>query len=141
MATDPILVIMEFISRGKLQTYLRESRAERLYGNLHGSSKHLSSRDLTAFSYQVAKGMDYLVNKGVSSVKAQPYPTSPFDQSMKHCKLQSYFHYKSTTDVSCNFNICLQKKKLMNCLKLNLSNTSMQKNFKKISCIVFMEFL
>ncbi|KAG8179353.1 hypothetical protein JTE90_007625 [Oedothorax gibbosus] len=62
---DPILVIMEFISRGKLQTYLRESRAERLYGNLHGSSKHLSSRDLTAFSYQVAKGMDYLVNKGI----------------------------------------------------------------------------
>ncbi|XP_035212652.1 tyrosine kinase receptor Cad96Ca-like isoform X2 [Stegodyphus dumicola] len=62
---DPILVIMEFVSRGKLQTYLRESRAERLYGNLHGSSKHLTSRDLTAFSYQVAKGMDYLANKGI----------------------------------------------------------------------------
>ncbi|XP_042907549.1 tyrosine kinase receptor Cad96Ca [Parasteatoda tepidariorum] len=62
---DPILVIMEFVSRGKLQTYLRESRAERLYGNLHGSSKNLSSRDLTTFSYQVAKGMDYLANKGI----------------------------------------------------------------------------
>ncbi|GFX81541.1 tyrosine kinase receptor Cad96Ca [Trichonephila clavipes] len=62
---DPILVIMEFVSRGKLQTYLRESRVERLYGNLHGSSKHLTSRDLTAFSYQVAKGMDYLANKGI----------------------------------------------------------------------------
>lgn len=56
---------MEFVSGGKLQTYLRESRAERLYGNLHGSSKHLTSRDLTTFSYQIAKGMDYLANKGV----------------------------------------------------------------------------
>ncbi|GIY58924.1 tyrosine kinase receptor Cad96Ca [Caerostris darwini] len=62
---DPILVIMEFVSRGKLQTYLRESRVERMYGNLHGSSKHLTSRDLTSFSYQVAKGMDYLANKGI----------------------------------------------------------------------------
>lgn len=67
--TDPILVILEYVSRGKLQTYLRESRAERQYGNLHGSSKHLTSRDLTAFSYQVAKGMDYLANKGVSNIR------------------------------------------------------------------------
>ncbi|XP_054724069.1 tyrosine kinase receptor Cad96Ca-like [Uloborus diversus] len=62
---DPILVIMEFVNRGKLQTYLRESRAERLYGNLYGSSKHLTSRDLTTFSYQIAKGMDYLASKGI----------------------------------------------------------------------------
>lgn len=62
---DPIFVIMEYVSKGKLQTYLRESRAERQYGNLHGSSKNLSSRDLTSFSYQVARGMEYLAEKGI----------------------------------------------------------------------------
>lgn len=62
---DPLFVIMEFVPFGKLQTYLRESRVERSYGNLHGSSKHLTSRDLTSFAYQVAKGMEYLSSKGI----------------------------------------------------------------------------
>ncbi|KAM7305515.1 tyrosine kinase receptor Cad96Ca [Ixodes scapularis] len=62
---DPLFVIMEFVPYGKLQTYLRESRVERSYGNLHGSSKHLTSRDLTSFAYQVAKGMEYLSSKGI----------------------------------------------------------------------------
>lgn len=63
--SDPLFVIMEFVPYGKLQTYLRESRMERSYGNLHGSSKHLTSRDLTSFAYQVAKGMEYLSSKGI----------------------------------------------------------------------------
>lgn len=62
---DPLFVIMEFVPYGKLQTYLRESRVERSYGSLHGSSKHLTSRDLTSFAYQVAKGMEYLSSKGI----------------------------------------------------------------------------
>ncbi|XP_077504411.1 tyrosine kinase receptor Cad96Ca [Amblyomma americanum] len=62
---DPLFVIMEYVPFGKLQTYLRESRVERSYGNLHGSSKHLTSRDLTSFAYQVAKGMEYLSSKGI----------------------------------------------------------------------------
>ncbi|XP_076318089.1 tyrosine kinase receptor Cad96Ca-like [Tachypleus tridentatus] len=62
---DPLFVIMEYITGGKLQSYLRESRAERFYGNLHGTSRHLSSRDLTSFAYQVAKGMEYLSSKGI----------------------------------------------------------------------------
>ncbi|XP_035207617.1 tyrosine kinase receptor Cad96Ca-like, partial [Stegodyphus dumicola] len=62
---DPMFLIMEYVQNGKLQTYLRESRAERFYGNLHGSSRHLTSRDLTLFAYQVAKGMEYLSAKGI----------------------------------------------------------------------------
>lgn len=62
---EPLFVIMEYVPHGKLQTYLRNSRAEHYYGNLHGSSKHLTSRDLTSFAYHVARGMEYLSSKGV----------------------------------------------------------------------------
>ena len=46
-------MIMEYVSRGKLQEFLRKGRAEHYYGNLHGSSQKLTSRDLTSFCYQV----------------------------------------------------------------------------------------
>lgn len=57
---------MEFVALGKLQSYLRNSRAERYYGNMHGESKTLTSRDLTSFAYQCARGMEFLSEKGVS---------------------------------------------------------------------------
>ena len=74
---------MEYVSKGKLQEFLRKSRAEHYYGNLHGSSQKLTSRDLTSFCYQVlriiitnvktidilsdkvARGMEYLSSKKV----------------------------------------------------------------------------
>lgn len=62
---DPLFVIMEFVALGKLQSYLRNSRAERYYGNMHGESNTLTSRDLTGFAYQCARGMEFLSNKGV----------------------------------------------------------------------------
>ena len=61
---------MEYVSRGKLQTFLRESRTPNDYNNLHGPSALLTSRDLTTFAHQVARGMHYLTEKGVS---AGPY--------------------------------------------------------------------
>jgi serine/threonine protein kinase len=57
---------MEFVNGGKLQSHLRKSRAEHYYGNLHSSSSHLSSRDLTSFAYQIARAMEYLANKEVN---------------------------------------------------------------------------
>ncbi|CAH4038250.1 tyrosine kinase receptor Cad96Ca isoform X1 [Pieris brassicae] len=62
---EPTLVIMEFVSLGKLQQFLRDSRAERHYGNTHGGSRFLTSRDLTHFAFQVARGMDFLSSKGI----------------------------------------------------------------------------
>ncbi|XP_053603646.1 tyrosine kinase receptor Cad96Ca isoform X2 [Plodia interpunctella] len=62
---EPTFVIMEFVSLGKLQQFLRDSRAERHYGNTHGGSQFLTSRDLTHFAFQVARGMDFLSSKGI----------------------------------------------------------------------------
>ncbi|XP_013172285.1 PREDICTED: tyrosine kinase receptor Cad96Ca isoform X2 [Papilio xuthus] len=62
---EPTLVIMEYVSLGKLQQFLRESRAGRHYGNTHAGSLFLTSRDLTHFAFQVARGMDFLSGKGI----------------------------------------------------------------------------
>lgn len=63
---DPVFLIMEYVPLGKLQTYLRDSRADLNYGNMYGGSSKLTSRDLVSFAYQIAKGMEYLSSKGVS---------------------------------------------------------------------------
>lgn len=62
---DPIYVILEYVAGGTLQEFLRKSRSEQHYKNLHGDSQTLSSRDLTSFAYQIAKGMEYLSSKKV----------------------------------------------------------------------------
>lgn len=56
---------MEYVNGGKLQSFLRQSRADHYYGNLYGASSHLSSRDLTSFAYQVSRAMEFLDSKGV----------------------------------------------------------------------------
>lgn len=61
---EPTLVIMEFVGLGKLQQFLRDSRAERHYGNTHGS-QFLTSQDLTKFAFQVARGMEFLSSQGI----------------------------------------------------------------------------
>ncbi|KZC08588.1 Tyrosine kinase receptor Cad96Ca [Dufourea novaeangliae] len=57
---EPMFVILEYISGGKLQSFLRISREERNHGG-----PGLTSRDLTGFVYQIAKGMEYLASKGI----------------------------------------------------------------------------
>ncbi|XP_033641271.1 tyrosine-protein kinase Mer-like isoform X2 [Asterias rubens] len=63
--TEPIYIIVEFLSKGNLKDLLTESRGKgkaklQVYGNLHGSSKNLTSRDLIAMGRDVADGMAFL---------------------------------------------------------------------------------
>ncbi|XP_066961892.1 tyrosine kinase receptor Cad96Ca-like isoform X1 [Macrobrachium rosenbergii] len=62
---DPIFIILEYMVGGKLQSYLRASRADASYNNLHGASSSLTPRDLTLFTYQIARGMEFLARNGI----------------------------------------------------------------------------
>uniref|UniRef100_A0ABD2XGA0 receptor protein-tyrosine kinase n=1 Tax=Trichogramma kaykai TaxID=54128 RepID=A0ABD2XGA0_9HYME len=65
---DPLFIILEYVSGGKLQSFLRASREERnsaAGGSGGGGGGGLTSHQLTMFVYQVAKGMEYLASKGI----------------------------------------------------------------------------
>lgn len=73
---EPYLLVMEYVMYGKLLTHLREHRIKQssffnFSGNKDGVEvgEALTSKDLTKFAYGVAKGMEYLVSKGVSFVR------------------------------------------------------------------------
>ncbi|XP_078580293.1 tyrosine kinase receptor Cad96Ca-like [Branchiostoma floridae x Branchiostoma japonicum] len=58
---EPFYLLLEFVPGGTLQSNLRASRAPQTYGG----SKSLSSRDLTKFASDVAKGMVFLSSKKI----------------------------------------------------------------------------
>jgi Protein tyrosine and serine/threonine kinase len=71
LCSEPHLLIMEYVMYGKLLTFLRDHRTRR--DILHfsssdddGGEQALNSWDLTHFAYCIAKGMEYLVSRGVS---------------------------------------------------------------------------
>lgn len=51
--SDPIFIILEFIDGKTLQEFLRKSRSDNNYRNLHGDSQTLTARDLTSYAFQV----------------------------------------------------------------------------------------
>ena len=65
---------MEYVMLGKLLTHLREQRSRTVSlfqftdADLQGDTdqSRISSKDLTKYAYGVAKGMEFLVSKGVS---------------------------------------------------------------------------
>ncbi|XP_026681745.1 tyrosine kinase receptor Cad96Ca-like [Diaphorina citri] len=83
---EPFFVIMEYVPYGKLQSFLRSSRAQRYYNNMHGKSNSLTSRDLTSFCYQVARGMQFLSSRGVSACGKDGYRLEKPD----HCRRELY---------------------------------------------------
>jgi len=67
---EPFLLIMEYVMYGKLLTHLREQRMRQ--SSFFNFSKDggeagetLTSKDLNKFAYGVAKGMEFLVSKGI----------------------------------------------------------------------------
>nr|WOX59761.1 receptor tyrosine kinase FGFR2A1 [Carcinus maenas]WOX59763.1 receptor tyrosine kinase FGFR2A2 [Carcinus maenas] len=62
---DPLFIVLEYMVIGKLQSYLRSSRADTPYNNLHGSSSSLTPKDLIMFTYQTARGMEFLCRNGI----------------------------------------------------------------------------
>ena len=65
--SDPPYIIVEFLSRGNLKDLLDSSRNKRgrVYGNLHGISKSLTSEDLMKFATDVADGMAFIAAQQV----------------------------------------------------------------------------
>lgn len=73
----PILLVMEYIEEGKLQSYLEKSRKNHHYSTSPFASvdddarahelprEYLTSRDLMKFIYHIAKGMEYIAGKFV----------------------------------------------------------------------------
>ncbi|XP_078584817.1 tyrosine kinase receptor Cad96Ca-like [Branchiostoma floridae x Branchiostoma japonicum] len=61
--TEPLYLLLEFVPGGSLQSILRSS--QQTYENLHGGNKSLSSRNLTKFAWDVAKGMSFLSSKKI----------------------------------------------------------------------------
>lgn len=68
---------MEFVSNGKLLSYLRRHRTDKTYYTTTSNTtsytskndfkeKSLSSKDLILFAYQIAKGMEFICSHGVS---------------------------------------------------------------------------
>ncbi|XP_019616545.1 PREDICTED: fibroblast growth factor receptor 4-like [Branchiostoma belcheri] len=62
---EPFYLLLEYVSGGSLQSNLRASRTQQTYNNLHGGSKSLSSRVLTKFAWDVAKGMNFLSSRKI----------------------------------------------------------------------------
>lgn len=64
-STGPLLVLTEFAPHGNLRDFLRARRSDAAKpADL--VRPNLSVRDFLTFSYQVARGMEYLASKSVS---------------------------------------------------------------------------
>lgn len=62
----PLYVVVEYAAHGNLRDYLRNKRPSSGYERAIGQETNaLTERDLVSFSYQVARGMEYLASKKV----------------------------------------------------------------------------
>lgn len=73
-SSKPILLVMEYVEMGKLQSYLENSRVNHNYAtsqqynsviSSQSTSDRLTSKDLVKFIYHVAKGMEYIASQWI----------------------------------------------------------------------------
>lgn len=69
----PLYVVVEYAPFGNLKDFLREHRPSSGYeiavGTEQKEKKTLTQKDLVSFAYQVARGMEYLSSRRVSTVQ------------------------------------------------------------------------
>lgn len=67
----PLFVVVEYAPHGNLRDFLRQHRSSPGYepaiGIVEKERKTLTQKDLVSFAYQVARGMEYLASRSVSS--------------------------------------------------------------------------
>lgn len=70
--SEPYLLIMEYVMYGKLLQHLRDQRSKQTNFFQFSSAEQgvddlgtLQAKDLTKYAYGVAKGMEYIVSKGI----------------------------------------------------------------------------
>ncbi|XP_067931361.1 tyrosine kinase receptor Cad96Ca-like isoform X2 [Watersipora subatra] len=56
--TQPYLIVLELMTNGNLQKFLRDTKTKDVYYNLHGKSDSLNEQHLLKFALDIARGMD-----------------------------------------------------------------------------------
>ena len=56
--SQPCMIVLEMMNNGNLRSYLRATRSQEEYYNLHGNSSCLTERQLLQFAVDIASGME-----------------------------------------------------------------------------------
>lgn len=60
--TQPYLIVLELMTNGNLQKFLRDTKTKDVYYNLHGKSNSFNEQHLLKFALDIAKGMEALAD-------------------------------------------------------------------------------
>ena len=64
--SDPICIILEYLSGGDLLSFLKKSRGDYVRGADGNEESFLTTSDLLNFSLEICEGMKHIASNGVS---------------------------------------------------------------------------